>query len=873
MKDKNQNKNKINKQTLIIEKKGAFCAFRDKKRDISTKFDVKLFFQNENNNISVEGKNIENVMRCIEYIEKLKENEKIKFYNAARYTKLVKNKLDELKSDQHDLLISLYIPPNGHKNPSLSLFVTSAANNGKMLVEKFLKNFDFSVIKRNFNEKDLNLLTDKLNEIEDQSNIKIMSNNKETLELIGDLKDIQTADSIIQNILSDNKYNTMIICVSHLTINFLKNIKKDVDFNKFFNTTDVEYELIEQHDKIRFQCKTSDSQEVNAKLLKKLEEIGNSLTLKKFQVTPNIYRYLKGTRSLMNEIEERNHVEIIFPEEELKPVMLLENRITKLQLYVCNGNIINSGADVLVNPVNINMESNDGVAKAILDAAGHEYISECKSILKPLNPKEIYVTTAGKICSDNIMHIVCPTYNLYSTIDDLVRFYLGCIYKCIQLRLSTIAFPLLGAGIYNWPVEKTLKAFLKCVGSINVKTCLQKIYLVEYDEEKMKSIVKYCANSASIENLEVVCSTLKIERPKSKVWFWRDNDAQWKQFRSELNYKINSQFQAGVKRFILPIDSKNYAIDLDSMEQTNIETRYSRPISDSQPKVNVAQWFWISKKEEIAYSITTNAEIEDAYLKDRSTIRISLKRHSDDKDSHYILDLKKKTQENENSGNKRKIVRKLRTEDAIVLVEEENENDIETIDDFFIVFRVGGEYGKVNLAIDDLNRHIKSLSVIDTIKDCCLSSIPLNVWKENKFKIISEGLNFQLCKNFVNISQKGAHVVFESQIKSDVVEVKENVFSILLKTKTVSSSIRYPTEWTNILSDSQLRIVTRNTKEWIEIESNFKKTIDKKNIIEIQRIQNKSIWKTFTDEKLYIEGKRSKLNQRQLWHGRNFLIM
>ena len=122
-------------------------------------------------------------------------------------------------------------------------------------------------------------------------------------------------------------------------------------------------------------------------------------------------------------------------------------------------------------------------------------------------------------------------------------------------------------------------------------------------------------------------------------------------------------------------------------------------------------------------------------------------------------------------------------------------------------------------------------------------------------------------QKFVKIFQKGNNVLLESQIKNDLIEIKEQVLTLLLKAKSFQSTIKYPSEWTDTLSNNQLRSIVKDTKEWIDIETKFKKTLDKKTVLEIHRIQNKSIWKTYYDERLYIEGKREKLNEAFLWHG------
>ncbi len=880
-----QKQNTIFNRDMVIENKGLFFKLREKKREMSTKFQVKLEFNLQESPKNTKGKSVskpiiffeslnqENLIICFEYILKLKDNFKIKYYNPARYGSLIKNKFSDIKNriKSNDIIIDLYLPKNDQG--SMSLFATSAANDAKTFVETFFKSFEFKTIKRNFDENSYNLIKEKLNEIEDQANIKIISlNNVDSLEFIGDTKDIETADQIVKNILSDNKtVMKMIYPKSNriLTMNFLKHSKKTLkngDLNLLFNTSDVEYELIEQYDALRYQCKSTNLQETMEKLVKKLEEIGSKLSKKAVQIEPNIFRYLKETPSLITEVEEKHQVQFFLPDQELKPVILLCNKLANVQVYICNGNIINAGTDVIVNTVNCNMDGNSGVAKAIYDAAGSEFASECRLIPKPLKTTEYYETTAGKLCSERIINIIAPIYNSTSQVDELIKLYINLIYKCIKLGYSSIAVPLLGAGVYNWPIKEAIKALMNAINLIIFSTCLRKIYLVEYDDEAMKSIIKAVAlDILSFQNLEIISSTVKIEQQNKKIWYWLDDDQQWKQYRSDINAKINNNLEAKTTRFMISFDSKSFIIDTERKTQLNMNSRLERPISDSVPQIRVGQWFWIDKKYEVAYNIKNNAEIEDAFLKGLAVARICLKRHSDDKDCYYIIDFLKMTQTNENTRYTRKVVRNVSIQNALVIVEDENDNDeFENIDGFCIDIRIGGESDRVNVAINYLTMMIKNLKVSDMIKDCDISNIPSNIWKENKFKIISPG-NYE--KQFVKIFQKGNNVLFESQIKTDMIEIKEQVYKLLLRAKSFQSTIKYPLEWTDVLSNNLLRSVVKGTKEWIDIETKFNKTLEKKTILDIKRIQNKSIWKTYYDERLYIEGKREKLNEIFLWHG------
>jgi len=88
-----QKQNTIFNRDMVIENKGLFFKLREKKREMSTKFQVKLEFNLQESPKNTKGKSVskpiiffeslnqENLIICFEYILKLKDNFKIKYYN------------------------------------------------------------------------------------------------------------------------------------------------------------------------------------------------------------------------------------------------------------------------------------------------------------------------------------------------------------------------------------------------------------------------------------------------------------------------------------------------------------------------------------------------------------------------------------------------------------------------------------------------------------------------------------------------------------------------------------------------------------------------------------------------------------------------
>jgi hypothetical protein len=207
------NKKTMFKRNIEIENLILFQILCDNKAKISSKFQVQIYADENSLEqlIRIESKNEENVENCCQYILTVKENAKIEYYDSVKYGSLIKSKFEAIKNSfkSKKSIIELYIPKND-KN-SIFLFATTTANEAKTFVKKFFKSFEFIIFNRNFDEKSYNLIKEKIKEIEDQANIKIMaSNNIGKFEFIGERKNIETADQIIKNILS----NSLLECKS-----------------------------------------------------------------------------------------------------------------------------------------------------------------------------------------------------------------------------------------------------------------------------------------------------------------------------------------------------------------------------------------------------------------------------------------------------------------------------------------------------------------------------------------------------------------------------------------------------------------------------------------------------------------------------------
>lgn len=128
----------------------------------------------------------------------------------------------------------------------------------------------------------------------------------------------------------------------------------------------------------------------------------------------------------------------------------------------------------IVNSANRFMSRGGGVCGAIHKAAGFEFTEYCFS-LGGLSTMGCKITPGFDLPYDYVIHALAPIYKKSSNPkEELVNTYLNIINLARENRIKSIAFPILGAGHYGYPLEIAINCALKSFNqlegdSMNVK--------------------------------------------------------------------------------------------------------------------------------------------------------------------------------------------------------------------------------------------------------------------------------------------------------------------------------------------------------------------------------------------------------------------
>ena len=132
----------------------------------------------------------------------------------------------------------------------------------------------------------------------------------------------------------------------------------------------------------------------------------------------------------------------------------------KVTLSVYKGDITNEKVDVIVNAANRELDHIGGVAKAILDKGGQTIQKESWAIIKQRGSKlkdgDAVTTKSGKLPCKAVVHAVGPKWFDVGSVNGkkiLRRACLNSFLETQKLKMTSIALPAIGSGIYGMPKD------------------------------------------------------------------------------------------------------------------------------------------------------------------------------------------------------------------------------------------------------------------------------------------------------------------------------------------------------------------------------------------------------------------------------------
>lgn len=134
-----------------------------------------------------------------------------------------------------------------------------------------------------------------------------------------------------------------------------------------------------------------------------------------------------------------------------------------MNIIAVQGDITVQDVDAVVNAANRAMRGGGGVDGAIHRAGGPAVLEDCRRRFpRGLATGDAGWTTAGEMPARWVIHVVGPNRNAGETDRGLLTScYARALAVADELGVRSIAFPLVSAGVYGWPLDDAVAAAIE----------------------------------------------------------------------------------------------------------------------------------------------------------------------------------------------------------------------------------------------------------------------------------------------------------------------------------------------------------------------------------------------------------------------------
>lgn len=157
-------------------------------------------------------------------------------------------------------------------------------------------------------------------------------------------------------------------------------------------------------------------------------------------------------------------------------------------------------SDVIVNSANSYLRHGGGVAKAIADSAGEELQRESEQA-QFVSTGDACFTSAGRLAAKWVVHAVGPVWHGGNDHEasDLANAYRSSLRVAAKLGATSVAFPSISTGIYEFPVEQAAQIVVGAILS-EVKVLDHKFEAICFCLFSERDLAIYQRAIASITN-------------------------------------------------------------------------------------------------------------------------------------------------------------------------------------------------------------------------------------------------------------------------------------------------------------------------------------------------------------------------------------
>jgi O-acetyl-ADP-ribose deacetylase (regulator of RNase III) len=137
-----------------------------------------------------------------------------------------------------------------------------------------------------------------------------------------------------------------------------------------------------------------------------------------------------------------------------------------MRIELVEGDITEQRVDAIVNAANSSLLGGGGVDGAVHRKGGPAILAECRSLRTArfeggLPTGQAVATTAGNLPARWVIHTVGPVHQRGVDRSELLRScYTSSLAVADELGATRVAFPLISAGVYGWPLDDAIRQAL-----------------------------------------------------------------------------------------------------------------------------------------------------------------------------------------------------------------------------------------------------------------------------------------------------------------------------------------------------------------------------------------------------------------------------
>ena len=164
-----------------------------------------------------------------------------------------------------------------------------------------------------------------------------------------------------------------------------------------------------------------------------------------------------------------------------------------MSLSIIKTDITTMAVDAIVNAANAGLQMGGGVCGAIFRAAGPQKLQEACNKLSPIKTGDAVITQGFDAKAKFIIHTAGPIYDPTDKqqAEQLSNCYSNSLKLAAQNNLKSIAFPLISAGIYGYPLNEAIQIAIDSInGFLQKENSQMTVYLAVLDDRILSAAQK-----------------------------------------------------------------------------------------------------------------------------------------------------------------------------------------------------------------------------------------------------------------------------------------------------------------------------------------------------------------------------------------------